>query len=105
MVSGAINNDELTTFVTSTLSAIAAGINDASNHQLAFKLPQTVKFEVAVKATKASETGGGLRLQVFSAEGKPSEADESVGKISFDLSFSDVRPSVSLDTSKLGTKV
>ena len=86
-----INNDELAAFVTSTLIAIANGVEGASTENFKFVVPHTVNFEVAVKATKSAEAGGGLRIQVFSAEGKKASHDEEVSRITFEVRSSEKR--------------
>lgn len=88
MVSDIINNDELAAFVTSKLNAIANGVGAASSETHDFDLPTTIEFEVAVKATKNSEVGGGMRIQVFSAEGKRGSQDEAVSRITFTVATS-----------------
>lgn len=96
-----INNDELAAFVTSTLNAIAIGVESASTTNFTFVVPNTVSFEVAVRATKGSEAGGGFKLQVFSAEGKRTAQDEEVSRITFEVSSKDKRTSGPLDYSHL----
>ena len=86
VVSDPINNEELAAFVTSTLNAIAAGVGAATSDTHDFDLPNKIAFEVAVKATKNSEVGGGFKIQVFSAEGKKASHDEAVSKITFEVS-------------------
>ena len=93
----AINNDELALFVTSTLNAIATGVSKASSGHFSFIVPSKISFEVAVKATKGTEAGGGLKLQVFNAEGKKTAHDEEVSRITFDVASNDERPSVPIN--------
>jgi hypothetical protein len=91
VVSETINNDELAAFVTSTLNAIASGVGAATSDSHEFDIPDQIEFEVAVKATKNSEVGGGLRIQVFSAESKKGSQDEAISKITFAVSTSSKR--------------
>ena len=96
-----INNDELAAFVTSTLNAIAIGVESASTTNFAFVVPNSVSFEVAVRATKGSEAGGGFKLQVFSAEGKRTAQDEEVSRITFEVGVSKQLSKGPLNTSSL----
>ena len=80
-----INNDELAAFVTSTLNAIAAGATEADSKEHYFSVPTKVNFEVAVTATKSAEGGGGLKIQVFSAEGKKASLNEHISRITFEV--------------------
>ena len=80
-----IDNDELASFVTSTLNAIASGVESASSETKRFSVPARVTFEIAVTATRSTSGGGGLKLQVFNAEGKASKADEQVSRVSFEV--------------------
>ncbi|WP_309622300.1 hypothetical protein [Novosphingobium sp.] len=68
------NSDELSTFITSTLSAIAEGIRNAQGSQIesahgtgvsGFTAPKEVEFDVAVSAKKTDAVGGGLKVAVF----------------------------------------
>ena len=79
------NNEELAAFVTSTLNAIVGGVEAASSRTKDFKAPYKISFEVAVKAIKSKDAGGGFKIQVFSAEVKASSKDEAISKISFDV--------------------
>ncbi|MEQ1726323.1 MAG: trypco2 family protein [Sphingopyxis sp.] len=79
------NNDELAAFVTSTLNAIVGGVEGASSKTKRFAAPYKINFEVAVKAVKSKEGGGGLRIQVFNAEAKASSEHEAISKISFEV--------------------
>jgi hypothetical protein len=82
-----IHNEELAAFVTSTLNAIAYGTADAAQvGTWRFEIPKEVEFEVAVTATRSKEAGGGLRIQVFSAEGKARSENEHISKIRFSVS-------------------
>ena len=92
-----INNDELSSFVASTLRAIALGIGAAETEYHTFIVPHEVDFEVAVRATKGSEAGGGLKIQVFSAEGKRTSNDEQVSRITFKVRSHDKRPSLPIN--------
>ena len=97
-----INNDELALFVTSTLRAIASGVENASSANFGFMVPSKVSFEVAVKATKGAEAGGGFKLQVFSAEGRKTSRDEEVSRITFEVASLDKRPSVPINYGNRG---
>jgi hypothetical protein len=80
-----IDNHELASFVTSTLNAIAGGVESASSDTKRFSVPTKVNFEIAVTATRSSSGGGGLKLQVFNLEGKAAKADEQVSRVSFEV--------------------
>jgi hypothetical protein len=97
VVSENIDNDELAAFVTSSLNAIARGVERATSDTRAFVVPSKVQFEVAVKATKGREAGGGLRIQVFSAEGKASSNDENVSRITFEVQSAQKNTGGSID--------
>ena len=88
----AINNDELAEFVTSTLNAIAHGAEAAKTENYSFNVPGAINFEVAIRATKSAEAGGGLKIQVFSAEGKKGSEDEQLSKVAFTVTSKDNRP-------------
>jgi hypothetical protein len=69
------NSDELATFVSSTLLAIAKGITDAQGTNIrsahgtgvsGFAAPREVEFDIAVSAKKAGTAEGGFKVQVFS---------------------------------------
>jgi len=94
------NNEELAAFVTSTLNAIVGGVEAASSRTRAFNPPSRISFEVAVKAVKSTEAGGGFKIQVFNAEAKASSKDEAVSKISFEVITHSSKPSapVQFDT-------
>jgi hypothetical protein len=80
-----IDNDELAQFVTSTLNGIARGVETATSSTKTFAVPGKVAFEIAVKAVKTTGGSGGLKLQVFSAEGKTEKQDEEISRVSFDV--------------------
>ena len=80
-----IDNDELSAFVTSTLNGIAAGVESATSETRQFTVPGRVEFDVAVTATKTSELGGGLKLQVFNAAGKQGSLGETVSRVKFEV--------------------
>lgn len=80
-----IDNDELAEFVTSTLNGIASGVEAASGGSKNFSVPGKVSFEIAVKAVRSSGGDAGLKLQVFSAEGKISRENEEVSRVSFNV--------------------
>ena len=88
VVSEHIDNDELAAFVTSTLNAIAGGVESASSETKKFSVPQKVSFEIAVTATRGAAAGGGLKLQVFNAEGKASSQNEKVSRVTFEVNTS-----------------
>lgn len=99
----AVDNDELTAFIASALKAIAAGVNDASdasrqNSQTGFNtfsMPEKVAFDVAVSAKRVSESGGGLKVQVFSVganiKGSQEVASESISRITFEVPWGHTR--------------
>ena len=81
-----IHNEEPSAFVTSTLNAISLGIAEAAQVGIfRFDIPSKIEFEVAVTATKAKEGGGGLKISVFSAEGKARAEDDRVSRIRFEV--------------------
>jgi hypothetical protein len=92
-----VNNEELTAFVTSTLNAIAEGVEQAAELSRAhktsgystFEMPETVQFDVAVSARSSGELGGGLKLKVFDvgAEGggKKTSSSETISRIVFEI--------------------
>lgn len=80
-----IDNQELAAFITSTLNAIAGGVEATKPGTRSFSVPGKVSFEVAVKAVRTAGAGAGLKLQVFSAEGKAQKHDEEVSRVSFDV--------------------
>lgn len=88
MSENSVNNEELAAFVVSTLNGIAAGVESASSETKSFSVPSSVKFEVAVTATKETELGGGLKLQVFNAAGKNLKQDETVSRVIFEVTTS-----------------
>jgi hypothetical protein len=68
------NSDELATFVSSTLKAIAEGIRDAQANQIGsahgtgvsgYAAPKKVEFDVAVSAKSTDTAGGGFKVAVF----------------------------------------
>ena len=92
------NSDELATFVTSTLKAIAAAIEAAHDVRIAsahgtgvsgYAAPETVEFDIAVSAKSASSSGGGLKIAVFGIGGdaKINAGDEqsTVSRIKFSI--------------------
>ena len=80
-----IDNEELAAFVTSTLNGIASGVESAQKGTRSFNVPGKVSFEIAVKAVRTAGAGAGLKLQVFSAEGKAQKHDEEISRVSFDV--------------------
>lgn len=85
-MSDSINNDELAAFVTSTLNAISVGVADAVEFgETKFDIASQIEFEVAVTATKAKEGGGGLKIQVFSADAKLSSENQHISRIKFSI--------------------
>jgi hypothetical protein len=96
----AVDNDELTAFVTSTLRAIAAGIAEASTASLqreqrghsSYEMPSKIAFDIAVTAKRSSESGKGLKVEVFSIggdlSGKNVNHSETVSRITFEVPWS-----------------
>ena len=96
----AVDNDELTAFVTSTLRAIAAGIVEASGASLqreqrgysSYEMPNKIAFDIAVTAKRSSESGKGLKVEVFSIggdlSGKNASQSETVSRITFEVPWS-----------------
>ena len=96
-----INNEELAAFVTSTLNAIASGVRAVVADGYDIELPEKVNFEVAVKATKSAEAGGGLKIQVFTAGARRASEDEEVSRITFEVGVSKQLSKGALNTSSL----
>ncbi len=97
-----IQNEELAAFVTSTLNAIAYGTTSANQiGNWRFDIPNHVEFEVAVTATRSKEAGGGLRIQVFSADGKVRAENENVSRIRFTVRAVNASHAKPIDLSKL----
>ena len=80
-----IDNDELTAFVTSTLNAIAGGVEASDSNTRRFKVPDRVSFEIAVKAVRTAGAGASLKLQIFNADIKKSDQNEEMSRVSFDV--------------------
>ena len=91
-----VNSDELATFVTSTLVAIAKGISDAQSSQIksahgtgvsGFSAPKEVEFDIAVSAKDAGAKDGGFKVQVFSiganASASKSSENSTISRIKF----------------------
>ena len=78
-----INNTELADFVSSTLNAITTGVEKSVVGSKKYSIPSKVSFEVAVKAVRTAGAGAGLKLQIFSAEGRTEKQDEEVSRVSF----------------------
>ncbi|WNO52626.1 hypothetical protein [Stakelama saccharophila] len=100
MTKPSIDSDELTAFVASTLKAIAAGVEDASDQTsvemndfvFGFDMPEAVSFDLAVSATRNIAKGGGLKVHVASliaGEGKLSSEQkaEEISRIAFDVKW------------------
>lgn len=95
--SAAVDNEELTAFVASTLKAIAAGIEEASATSLkqasngynTFEMPNKVSFDVAVSAKRSHESGKGLKVEVFSVgagiKGAKASHSETISRITFEV--------------------
>jgi hypothetical protein len=94
-----MNNDELSAFVSSTLRAIAAGVDEAAQMSRAnkergfssFEMPDKVAFDVAVTARKSGEKSGGVKIEILrmggGIEGKRSEGHETVSRIQFEVGW------------------
>ena len=96
-----VNNDELSAFVTSTLNAIGTGVHASDvAGSFIFDLPEKIEFEVAVTAVRSKEGGGGLKIQVFSAEGKVSSEMHEVSRIKFQIGRSNLNAGGKIDYSK-----
>jgi hypothetical protein len=95
----AVDNDELSAFVSSTLRAIAAGVDEAARLSKedkekgfsTFEMPNKVAFDVAVTARKSGEKGGGVKIEIFKIggglEGKRTEGHETVSRIQFEVGW------------------
>jgi hypothetical protein len=92
------NSDELTIFVASTLKAIAAGVADAQQVQIAsahgkgvfgFSAPKDVEFDVAVSAKHTGTGGAGLKVAVFgigaNAGGQLANENSTISRIRFSV--------------------
>jgi len=112
----AVDNDELTAFVSSTLRAIAAGVDEAARNTRVdkergytqFEMPPKVVFDVAVTAKRTAGTSKGLKVEVFNVggglEGKKSTDHETVSRIQFEVPWqhtSTYKP----DMSKIGKQL
>ena len=86
--------NELSTFVMQTLQGIATGIESSGISQPrgpmgadAFRMPQDVKFDIAVTARHSSEAGGGFSIRVLGAGvdvgGKGADEAQTVSRIQF----------------------
>jgi hypothetical protein len=97
--SALMNNDELSAFVSSTLRAIAAGVDDAAQTSRTntekgfstFEMPDKVAFDVAVTARKSGEKGGGVKIEIYRLGGgvdaKRSEGQETASRIQFEVGW------------------
>jgi hypothetical protein len=95
-----VDNDELTAFISATLTAIAAAVESASGTALrqhskgeaTFAMPTQVAFDIAVTAKRTTQGGGGLKVQVFSIGGNVGgqhvAESETVSRISFQVPWS-----------------
>ena len=90
------NSDELAAFVSSTLRAIALGIQAAQGTQITsahrtgvsgFTAPEKVEFDIAVSAKKTGTTEGGFKVAVFgigaNAGGDSGSESSTVSRIRF----------------------
>ena len=94
-----VDNDELSIFVSSTLRAIAAGVEEAarmsqvesSGGRSSYEMPDKVGFDVAVTAKRSGETSKGLKIEVFKVggglEGERSDGNETVSRIQFEVGW------------------
>ena len=94
-----MDNDELSAFVSSTLRAIAAGVDEAANlarqdkekGHSTFEMPSEVAFDVAVTARQSGEKGRGVKIEIFKIcgglEGKQTEGHETVSRIQFKVGW------------------
>ena len=114
------DTEELTAFVSSTLKAIAAGIEEAQGTQMssahgtgvfAFNAPKEVEFDVAVSAKSTGKSGGGMKVAVFgigaNLDAEEGSENSTVSRIRFSIptNFKQTKPGKPLDTSKVGTPV
>jgi hypothetical protein len=93
------NADELEGFVSATLRAIMAGVEDAQaagggksafgTGTFNFRPPSDVRFDVAVTAKHTGNASGGMKIQVFSiganAGGDVSSESSTVSRIQFSV--------------------
>ena len=93
------DNDELKLFVSSSLRAIMGAVTDVQESATAssafgtgewrFNPPREVEFDVAVQAKKTGQSGGGLKVEVFSigANARKDAAHENstVSRIKFSI--------------------
>ena len=92
------DSDELAAFVESTLRAIAIGIQNAQDAQIAsahgsgksgYAAPKDIEFDIAVSAKRTGSTGAGLKVAVFgigaNAGGDMSAESSTVSRIRFSV--------------------
>ncbi|GEM_PF-2729047 len=92
------NTDELSAFVSSTLRAIAQGIEDAQDTKIGsahesgesgYTAPKEIEFDIAVSAKKSGTVDGGLKVAVFgigaNAGGSEESESSTVSRIRFKI--------------------
>ena len=92
-----VDSDELTAFVSSTLRAIAEGVEEAARAtrvdkergHTQFEMPNAIVFDVAVTAKRTGATSKGLKVEVFNVgggiDGKKAAEHETVSRIRFEV--------------------
>lgn len=114
------DTEELSTFVASTLKAIALGIEEAQGTQISsahksgifgFSAPEEIEFDVAVSAKTTGKAGGGMKVAVFgigaNLAGEEGNENSTISRIRFSIptKFKDTTTQKDLDTSNIGTPV
>jgi hypothetical protein len=93
------DSNELQVFISETLCAVMAAVNDVretasiasakGTGRYAFKAPSEVEFDIAVTAKKTGQGGGKLKLEVFSVGvsggGEKGHETSTVSRIRFKI--------------------
>jgi len=110
------DSEELSTFVASTLKAIASGIEEAQGTQISsahkrgvfgFSAPELIEFDVAVSAKSTGKAGGGMKVAVFgigaNLSGEQVGENSTISRIRFSIptKFKDTSSPRDLDLSNL----
>jgi hypothetical protein len=93
------DSNELRLFVSETLSAVMAAVNDVrttasspspkGTGRYEFKAPDNVEFDIAVSAKRSAQGGGRLKLEVFSVGanmgGEKASELSTVSRVKFNI--------------------
>ena len=93
------DSNELRIFVSETLNAVMAGVNDVretasivspkGSGRYSFKAPGEIEFDIAVTARRSNQAGGKLKLEVFSVGinggGQHESETSTVSRIKFSV--------------------